>query len=224
MAFSGTTLTLIAPIPSAPNLAGRSCFYLRFLRGALESVDTEIQLLRIICSFLIIHINFGNLIFLQMGILVVALWYGGHLVLKDKLIDRKPLVNSYDRIKQDSTISKVEGNVECKNVRFSYPTHPDFVMRVLSLYELLITDEGVSFLKVKTEGDIRRASGQLLVASYAFRGPPLYSQQKGHSCSRASSITMANIDLKASNQKERKTVSSSTYFSFLFGYVYYIQS
>uniref|UniRef100_F1LHB6 ATP-binding cassette sub-family B member 9 n=1 Tax=Ascaris suum TaxID=6253 RepID=F1LHB6_ASCSU len=102
-----------------------------------------------------------------MGILIVVLWYGGHLVLKDKiesrllvsfllyqfqlgenlrelgevwngfmqavgasrkvfeLIDRKPLVHNYGRIKPDSTISKLEGKIEFKNVKFSYPIRPD---------------------------------------------------------------------------------------------------
>lgn len=48
-----------------------------------------------------------------------------------ELIDRKPLVHNYGRIKPDSTISKLEGKIEFKNVKFSYPIRPDLpVMRV----------------------------------------------------------------------------------------------
>ncbi|VDM24663.1 unnamed protein product, partial [Toxocara canis] len=113
--------------------------------------------------------------FLQMGILIVVLWYGGHLVLKDEvesrllvsfllyqfqlgenlrelgevwnglmqavgasrkvfeLIDRKPQVDNHGRIRLDNTISRLEGKIEFKNVKFSYPIRPDLlVMRDIS--------------------------------------------------------------------------------------------
>ncbi|KAI1703534.1 ABC transporter transmembrane region domain-containing protein [Ditylenchus destructor] len=113
--------------------------------------------------------------FLQMGILTVVLFYGGHLVIQEKitsgllvsfllyqfqlgenlrelgevwnglmqavgssrkvfdLIDRKPKFQNNGRIAPDGRNATMEGKIEFRNVKFSYPTRPDIpVMQDLS--------------------------------------------------------------------------------------------
>uniref|UniRef100_A0A1I8AD46 ABC-type antigen peptide transporter n=1 Tax=Steinernema glaseri TaxID=37863 RepID=A0A1I8AD46_9BILA len=112
---------------------------------------------------------------LQMGILTVVLWYGGHLVIEKKIesgllvsfllyqfqlgenlrelgevwnglmqavgasrkvfdfIDRTPLVDNNGRIGPDGRVTKLEGRIEFRNVKFSYPIRPGLpVMKNLS--------------------------------------------------------------------------------------------
>ncbi|CAD6196304.1 unnamed protein product [Caenorhabditis auriculariae] len=115
--------------------------------------------------FVVIGLIWSNEL-LQMGILTVVLWYGGHLVIKGKVesgllvsfllyqfqlgenlrelgevwnglmqavgasrkvfefIDRQPLVQNHGNYKPDV----LEGRIEFRNVKFSYPVRPDLTI------------------------------------------------------------------------------------------------
>ncbi len=48
-----------------------------------------------------------------------------------EFIDRKPLVHNNGRLSPDGRIVQLEGKIEFRNVKFSYPTRPDLpVMKV----------------------------------------------------------------------------------------------
>lgn len=47
------------------------------------------------------------------------------------LIDRQPVIKNNGRIAPDSRNSMIEGRIEFRNVKFSYPTRPDIpIMQV----------------------------------------------------------------------------------------------
>ncbi|KAI6203581.1 ATP-binding cassette sub-family B member 9 [Aphelenchoides besseyi] len=85
----------------------------------------------------IAHIGFlWTTEFLQMGILTVVLFYGGHLVIKGEISSSllvSFLLYQFQLVAPDGRNAQIEGRIEFRNVHFAYPTRADIpVMNNLS--------------------------------------------------------------------------------------------